>query len=184
MSRESSPYKDISILQCSLNDERVTNFRLQIIDDIGDKQNESYMVKWFTEPKWTKNNFELINLVLVEDKIIAISCNKVQPDNTVKVLCHYYVLRDYRSKYRSLQHTDIIPSDVEYAKSLNLSGIWYSIHAFDQRHKRYAESNIRMLNGGKVGYESQPYWPLFKYEGEVSYNNVMQHKFYFDLNRV
>jgi hypothetical protein len=181
-----SPYTDIKIIDHAPTSQEILLVRNKIISDIttNGHKNEQFMIEWFSEPKWTKNNFTYCQEI--RDSLghtIALSSNKILENNSMKILCHYYVMKDQRAKYRSMQHSDLIPDCYLYAKNLGLDNIWYSIHAFDTRHKRYAESNIRKLNGGKLTDKEQPYWSKIRYNGEIEYNYVKQHQFIIDIEK-
>lgn len=180
-------YTDIQIVQTHPNDTIAASSRELIVNDIlsGDT-NAHYMSAWYTRSnEWYEKSFSHCYLLYDNfDQLIAMSSNSLQPDNTMKILCHFYILKDFRNKYRGIHQTNIIPKDVEYGIKHNLNGIWYSIHPFDKRHKRYSESQKRLLNGSKLHEEIMPYWKSFVYVGNVIYKNVIQEKFYMDLTNV
>jgi hypothetical protein len=179
-----SPYMGISITRSGSTVEIVTDTRAKIVEEIRARgsSEEQHMVNWFTEPKWTKNDFTYCNVVTDgNNDLIALAASKVLDDNTMKVCCHLYVMKDQRSRYPQLLHTDVIPSDVEYAREKLLDGVWYSIHCFDKRHKRFAEANRRKIGVSGVAKAAMPYWEHFQHVGEVIYNHTPQEKFYLDL---
>ena len=175
-----SPYTDIQISDFDSNYDVVTSARQQIVleikSDIGYK--EKYMLPWFEDEKWYKNAFDYCDIVFRDGDLVALSGNKILADNTIKILCHYYVMKKYRVIYRGLQQTDLIPKSIATAKTKNLKGVWYSVHAFDKRHERLIQSQIRGYNGSKLNAKCMPYWLKTEYHGEINYNHTIQHKFY------
>ncbi|MCZ0932206.1 MAG: hypothetical protein OXJ52_03525 [Oligoflexia bacterium] len=159
----------------------VSKVREQILNDISLKEN--YIKSWYCEKKWTKNDFDFSTIATdTQGNSIAISSCKLMPDKTLKILCHFYVMRKMRSIYPSISHTDFTPHYVKYAKEHSLKGVWFSVHCFNDRQKRHKKAVIRSLNGGLQDLKFQPYACLFKYEGEIQYNSVTQSKFLYLIN--
>jgi hypothetical protein len=166
-------------------DQIVTNSRYTVQNDIEKygSNNDKKMLFWFSDEKWVKNKFSNSSLIFDENRnLIAICGNRLLDDNTMKILCHYYVIKKFRNKYQSLHQVIIIPELVKFGKLNNLKGLWYSFDLFDKRHKRYSESQKRLLRGSKVPIEFIPYWNKFEFLGETVYNNVKQDKFFMKLN--
>lgn len=178
-------YLDITSVRVLPSDERTVKSRQQVVNDIlATSTAENHMIGWFThQQNWYDTNFSYSNILHNNSgELVAISSNSLQPDNTMKILCHFYVLKKYRSVYRGIHQTNIIADDVEYGLKHGINGLWYSFHTFDNRHQRYSNSQKRLLNGSKISEELMPFWKKFKYVGNVIYKNVEQEKFYMDLN--
>lgn len=175
-----SPYKDIRIDTLHPSSDQVSEVRNLIIDELmSQKKDNMHMLSWYQPQQWSKVKLDNCTVVYNDkDEPIALSGNKIQPDNTMKVLCYYYMFKRFRTTYKSLSQTDIIPSNVEFAKTRDLDGIWFSVHVFDERHKRLAESQKRFMNGSMLDESMMPYWKKFKYIGTIIYNHVKQEKFY------
>lgn len=175
-----SPYKSIKLEDRSPFSEFTSLARTEVLNDVSSK--EAHMISWYQKEKWTKNNFNFSTVARDSQKnLIAISSCKVMPDETLKMLCHYYVMRNMRHVYLSISQTDFIPHYVEYAKKHCLKSVWFSIHCFDVRRERLKQSVIRSLNGGKLDLKCQPYVNSFKYQGQITYNHVKQHKFIYKI---
>lgn len=168
-------------------DNIVSQSRCLVQEDIKNygTQHDQKMLFWFSDEKWIKNKFSNATVILDEnDRLVGICGNRLLSDNTMKILCHYYVMKEFRNRYQSLHQVLIIPKLVEFGKANNLNGLWYSFDTFDLRHKRYSESQKRLLRGSNVSKDYIPYWDKFKFEGQVVYNNVLQDKFYLDLSSI
>lgn len=177
-------YSNLEFVTSGPNEELACFSREQIVLDINaGLESEKHMLGWFTHtPDWYVNSLTYCNMLYDKDcNLIAMASSAIQPDNTMKILCHYYVIRKYRALYRSIHQTNIIPADIQYGIDNKLNGVWYSFHAFDKRHQRYSDSQKRLLNGSGVREEHMPFWKQFKYVGNVIYKNVEQEKFYMDL---
>ena len=175
-----SPYKDIKIVDHLSLSVPVSTTRKQILNDISSR--EKHIMSWYYEKKWIKNNFDFSTIAIdSQGNPIALSSCKVISNKTLKILCHFYIMRRYRHIYRSISHTDFIPHYVEYARKHKLKGVWFSIHCFNHRQKCHREAIIRSLNGGRLDLKFQPYANLFKYTGEIMYNNVIQSQFFYTL---
>lgn len=136
--------------------------------------------------KWYKDlyhRFSLYTLVFDEDdNFIAYSGNDLN-DNSIKILCHLYVIRKYRTIYRSITQTDLIPFMVDFAENNGYDSIWYSMEVSDPHRSKYATSQKRHLNGGKLDSKYMPFWKDFEYVGQVVYNHVIQEKFEKKINK-
>ena len=175
-----SPYKNINLRDHSPLSTSVSIMREKILNDIPPK--EAHTVSWYQEAKWIKNNFDFSTIAIDSNKIpIAFSSCKLMPDQTLKILCHFYIIKKMRYIYRSISHTDFIPHYIEYAKKHKINGLWFSIHCFNRRLKCYKTAVLRSLNGGQLSLKYQPYANLFKYTGEIKYNNVIQSQFVYTL---
>lgn len=175
-----SPYNRIELIDLDPFAPEITRARAGVLADL--RESERHMEGWFQDLKWQKNAFTFCTLIREKDgPSVALSACKIMPDRTMKILCHYYMIRSFRSAYRSLSQTDIIPWHVKRAREEKLAGVWYTIHAFDRRHERLKQSVLRSLNGGRVREEYQPYLNSFRHEGQITYNHVRQDKFYFPL---
>lgn len=176
-------YDNVKHLILSHNNDLITKARQDIILDIlAGPSRDHYMKTWYSD-NWLDQKYDYCDLILTEDnQLISLCGAKICKDNTLKVNCRYYLMSSFRVQYRSINQVKIIPKGVEYAKNLGLKGAWYSFHLFDKRHKRYSESQKKLINGGRVSPEFMPYWKSFKYIGIVEYNGVLQDKFYMDVS--
>lgn len=175
-----SPYKNIKIIDYSPFSAPISVIREQILNDISSKEN--YMLSWYRKKKWIKNNFDFSTITTdPQGTPIALSSCKVMPDKTLKILCHFYVMRKMRPIYPSISHTDFTPHYVDYARKHKLKGVWFSVHCFNRRQHCHKKAILRSLNGGKLDLKFQPYANLFKYTGEINYNNVMQSRFFYSI---
>ena len=174
-------YKNITIENHSSLSDTISLARKKISTDIISSE-ETYMLSWYQDTKWTKNNFYFSTIAKdSQNKLVAISSCKLMSDKTLKILCHYYVMKSMRHIYPSISQTNFMPHYVKYAEKHCFKGVWFSIHCFDIRRERLKKSVIRTLNGGKVDLKYQPYVNSFKYKGEMIYNNVKQHKFSYEI---
>ena len=172
--------RNVYLLDKDSWDEDITSIRSKILDKY--ESSSSYMREWFVDSKWEKNQFSFTTVAYDnEGEVLGLSSSKIFPDKTMKILCHYYLLPQYRVNYRSLSQTDLIPHYVQYALSNMLKGVWFTVHCFDKRHERLKKSILRGLNGGQLSAKDQPFSSSFKYHGEITYNNVPQDKFYYNL---
>ena len=177
-----SLYKNITLENHSPLSKTILLAKKEILTDII-SSGETYMLSWYQGEKWTKNNFYFSTIAKnSQKKLVAISSCKLMSNKTLKILCHYYVIKSMRHIYPSISQTNFIPHYVRYAKKHRFKGVWFSIHCFDIRRERLKKSIIRSLNGGKVDLKYQPYVKSFKYKGEMIYNNVKQHKFFYEIN--
>ena len=175
-----SPYKNIEIKDYPPLSHSVSVMREQILNDI--PLREQHIISWYNKKKWIKNNFSSSTIATdFQKNPIAISSCKLMTDQTLKILCHFYIMKKVRHIYRSISHTDFIPHYVKYAKKHKIKGLWFSIHCFNNRLKCYRQAIIRSLNGGQLDLKYQPYANLFKYKGEIKYNNVTQSQFFYIL---
>lgn len=179
-----SPYKDIKIFSLDPLSKEITSAREIIIDELkSQKKDNKHMIDWYEDKRWASYCLDYCTGVYTaKGELISLSGNKIQPDNTMKVLCYYYMIKKYRTMYRSLSQTDIIPSNVEYAKEKRIKGIWFSVHVFDKRHARLSNSQKRFLNGGNLLEHQMPYWKKLKYVGNITYRGVEQEKFYMKVD--
>ena len=176
-----SLYKNIKIEDHLPLSKAISLARKEVLNDIVSSK-ETYMISWYQDEKWAKNNFHFSTIARdFQKKLIAISSCKIMPDKTLKTLCHYYVMKKKRYIYPSISQTNFIPHYVKYAEKNCLKGVWFSIHCFDLRRERLKQSIIRSLNGGKVDLKYQPYVNSFKYQGEIIYNHVKQCKFFYRI---
>lgn len=175
-----SPYKNVEIMDYPALSMPISVAREQILGDISSK--EKHMISWYQDDKWAKNKFNFSTIARDPQKnCIALSSCKKMPDNTLKILCHYYVIRRMRCNYPGIAQTDFIPHYLKYARKLHVKGVWFSIHSFSQRQEKHKMAKIRRLNVRPFGLNFQPYKGLFKYMGEIEYNNVMQSKFLYSM---
>ena len=175
-----SRYNNVSLEDFDSFDDTVTSTRRKVINDLN--KNEYYMWQWFEDVKWQKNQFNHTTLAFDTNKeIIGLSSCKIFPDKTMKILCHYYIFKNKRLKYRSISQTDFIPHHVQFGISNQLKGVWYTVHCFDKRHERLKKSIINGINGGGISLRYQPYVNSFKYRGKITYNHVEQDLFYYSL---
>ena len=177
-------YNNLQLTNRDPFDDRITSARSLICNDIQQfgSANDQKMLYWFSNEKWTKNKFT--NSIVIHDEhgeVVALCGNILLNDNTLKILCHFYVLKKFRSMYQSVHQVLMIPNMVEYGMSIGATGLWYSFDPYDNRHKRYSESQKRLLNGSNVPTNQMPYWDKFEFVGQVTYNNTLQDKFYMNL---
>ena len=177
-------YDNLQLINCDPFSDAVNQARKIVSDDIKTfgSLSDQKMLFWFTDEKWKKNNFTNSIVIYNEHgELIALCGNIVLDDNTIKILCHLYVLKKFRNTYQGVHQVLMIPNMVEYGKSISADGLWYSFDPFDKRHKRYSESQKRLLRGANVSTDQMPYWDKFKFVGQVTYKNTIQDKFYMDL---
>ena len=177
-------YQNLKLMICEPFFDVVTYSRKIISNDIESfgSTTDQNMLYWFTDEKWSKNKFTNTVVICNEyNEIVALCGNKMLDDNTVKILCHFYVLKKFRNLYQGIHQVLIIPKMVEHFTNVGAYGLWYSFDPYDKRHKRYSESQKRLLKGANVSTDLMPYWDKFKFVGQVNYNNTVQDKFYMEL---
>mgnify|MGYP006268762913 CR=1 FL=1 len=177
-------YEDLTCTICDPHDQLVDAARSAVLLDIlvHGSDSDQQMLHWYADDKWRKNQFH--DACLIQDKdgaFVALCGNRLMPDDSMKILCHLYTIKRYRNRYQSLHQVLMIPRLVQQAKDMCLQGLWYSIHTFDQRHKRFSESQKRLLKPGAVARDHMPYWDRFIFTETIVYNNTEQDKFYMSL---
>jgi hypothetical protein len=174
-------YNNVIHLRLSSSDQIITSSLKSIIKEIDPESYESF---WYTTDNWNTVNYSYCDVLFEKDTLELISLNGnniIEADKSLKILGRFYVMKDKRKKYRSIQQVIIIPHTVEVAKQLHLTSVWYNIHCFDKRHQRYSTAQKRLLNGGQVDERFMPYWKHFKFVGEHMWNGVLQDKFEYVL---
>ena len=161
-------------------DNLVIDYRNEVINDItANKQDEHYL-SWFG-PNWDKQNFLYVDGVTdIDDNLISLSASEITHNGLrLKVSCRMYVISKFRSTYQSINQQLIIPKYVEIANQLNIPTLWYTVHAFNKRLERYANSVVRHVS--HTDNSLMPYYNQIYYDGIVDYKGVQQHSFLLDL---
>lgn len=174
-------YENVLHFKLPHSDPLVSLARSKILDELDP---DSYEYLWYTTKNWDYVKYDYCDVLFEKDTLELISLNGnniFDSSQSLKILGRYYVMKDKRNKYRSIQQVLIIPQAVDLAKSLNLKSVWYNFHCFDKRHQRYSDSQKRLINGGQVPEQYMPYWKEFKYVGQHMWNSVVQDKFEYAL---
>lgn len=180
-----SPYSQVSFEDLDPLHPFISQAREMISLEIEKHPRDKLMLPWFSDKKWRSNQFSYSTLAWNEErKLIGMSSCRVMDDESMKILCHYYLMKDMRTSFRSISQTDFVPRYVQEARRLSLKSVWMSVHTFDRRHTRLADSIERSINregNNRISRQQQPYVDHFKYVGEVEYNNTLQKKYVLNL---
>lgn len=179
-------YDDLELIwwdPCSVSSKNIREVISTEIE-LGNKK-DLYMKDWFNRSdEWYHQSFDHYEIVRKKNskEIISVNGIKMFPkEPSMKILCNYYVRKQYRATYPMVHHVINIPFNVKYAITAKIKEIWYTIHGFDLRHKRYIEATHRQLNASNLPLKDIPIFGKFKYAGSILYKNVMQEKFSFKV---
>jgi len=174
-------YENIIHLRAPSSDQTVRQALKCIREELDPK---SYEYQWYDTDNWNSVKYNYCDVLFERDtfELVSLNGNNIfHTDQSLKILGRFYVMKDKRRKYRSIQQVLIIPKAVEMATELQFKSLWYNFHCFDKRHQRYSDSQKRLLNGGKIDEQYMPYWKQFKFAGQHIWNGVWQDKFEYVL---
>lgn len=176
-------YENLIVKRLSHDSCEVELARKLVVDDItrNGSNEDHHMISWFVDRYWINKPYLFCYLVYDDNELVSISVVTHENDNTLKIFCKFYTIKKYRSRYQAHHHVCILPDIINYATEKNIKGLWYSIHTFNKRLTRYAESQKRLFKGSNIADDFIPYRDKFLYVGNIIYNSVDQEKFYMKI---
>ena len=133
--------------------------------------------------KWKRTDFDILEVFQQDDQVVGLSGAKVV-NGWLRTGMHLYTLKKYRKIYRSLffKPEGFLERHVEFARNLNLKGVYYSIYPHNRALKTFINY---MLETDRSLSPNSPLGSTIKDSiyagGPYKYNEVGQHFFYIPL---